>query len=142
MINLTNFSVHGLSSSCSTSAAVATGEDIKPGPAPSSKASIEAIPRIKAKGTGNDCSICLEELKVDEEAREMPCKHFFHSGCVEKWLLIHGSCPVCRFLMPAEAVDSRGGDGGQGSLEVGSVQNPAQSGSSQGDNDPPAQGMD
>ncbi|XWS30250.1 hypothetical protein CRYUN_Cryun24cG0100400 [Craigia yunnanensis] len=93
------------------------GEDNKPGPAPASKASIEAMPRIKVKGSGNDCSICLEEFKVDEEAREMPCKHVFHSGCVEKWLRIHGSCPVCRFLMPAEEAESTGDGDGLGSFE-------------------------
>ncbi|XP_022740524.1 E3 ubiquitin-protein ligase RING1-like [Durio zibethinus] len=101
------------------------GEYNKPGPAPASKASIEAMPRIKVKGTGNDCSICLEEFKVDEEAREMPCKHLFHSGCVEKWLQIHGSCPVCRFLMPSEEAESGGGgiggDDGLGNLEGGEI---------------------
>ncbi|XWS40888.1 hypothetical protein CRYUN_Cryun17cG0034700 [Craigia yunnanensis] len=93
------------------------GEDNKPGPAPASNASIEAMPRIKVKGSGNDCSICLEEFKVDEEAREMPCKHVFHSDCVEKWLRIQGSYPVFRFLMPAEEVESGGGGEGLGSFE-------------------------
>ncbi|XVF58285.1 hypothetical protein PTKIN_Ptkin07bG0052700 [Pterospermum kingtungense] len=96
------------------------GEESKHGPAPASKASIEAMPMIKVdRSSGNvDCSICLEEFKVDEEAREMPCKHVFHSGCVEKWLLIHGSCPVCRFLMPSEEAENRGGgNGGQGGIE-------------------------
>ncbi|KAE8704978.1 putative Ribosomal protein L34e superfamily protein [Hibiscus syriacus] len=89
----------------------------KLGPAPASKASIEAMPRIKVKESGGDCSICLEEFEVDEEAREMPCKHVFHSGCIEKWLQIHGSCPVCRFLMPAKTVETEEGDGGRRRLE-------------------------
>ncbi|EOY03485.1 RING/U-box superfamily protein [Theobroma cacao] len=83
------------------------------------------MPRIKVKESGKDCSICLEEFKVDEEARETPCKHVFHSGCVEKWLRIHGSCPVCRFFMPAEEEESggdrSGGDRGQESLEGGEI---------------------
>ncbi|XVE68154.1 hypothetical protein DITRI_Ditri09bG0046300 [Diplodiscus trichospermus] len=97
------------------------GEDIKPGPAPVSKASIEAMARIKVKESGNDCVICLEEFKVGEEAREMPCKHVFHSGCVEKWLQILGSGPLCRFLMPAaEEAESGVGvsGGGLGSIEA------------------------
>ncbi|KAK8644334.1 hypothetical protein V6N13_123644 [Hibiscus sabdariffa] len=89
----------------------------KLGPAPASEASIEAMPRIKVKESCGDCSICLEGYEVDEEVREMPCNHFFHSGCIEKWLRIHGSCPICRFLMPAETVETGGGDGGRGSLE-------------------------
>ncbi|XP_022774498.1 E3 ubiquitin-protein ligase RING1-like [Durio zibethinus] len=99
------------------SGGVGVGQDNKPGPAPASKASIEAMPRIKVKGSGIDCSICLEAFKEDEEAREMPCKHVFHSGCVEKWLGIHGSCPVCRFLMPSEEAESGGGSGGLGTFE-------------------------
>ncbi|KAE8735823.1 putative Ribosomal protein L34e superfamily protein [Hibiscus syriacus] len=69
------------------------------------------MPKIKVRESGRDCSICLEEFEVDGEGREMPCKHVFHSGCIEKWLQIHGSCPVCRFLMPAETVEVGGGRG-------------------------------
>ncbi|KAB2011383.1 hypothetical protein ERO13_D09G014000v2 [Gossypium hirsutum] len=86
----------------------------KLGPAPASKDSIEAMPRIKVKESGNDCCVCLEEFEVEEEAREMPCKHVFHSGCIEKWLLIHGLCPVCRFLMPPETAEIGGGEGNGG----------------------------
>ncbi|KAE8694449.1 putative Ribosomal protein L34e superfamily protein [Hibiscus syriacus] len=93
----------------------------KPGAAPASKASIEAMPKIKVKESGRDCSICLEEFGVDEEAREMPCKHVFHSGCIQKWLQIHGSCPICRFLMPADTVETGGGDGGRRSSEDAEV---------------------
>ncbi|GMI99239.1 hypothetical protein HRI_003593200 [Hibiscus trionum] len=92
----------------------------KPGPAPASRASIEAMRRMKVEESGGDCSICLEEFQVDEEAREMPCKHVFHSGCIEKWLRIHGSCPVCRYLMPvAETAERGGGDGGRRRLDGG-----------------------
>ncbi|KAB2064382.1 hypothetical protein ERO13_A09G015200v2 [Gossypium hirsutum] len=85
--------------------------DNKPGPAPASKASTEAMQRIKVEESGKDCCIFLEEFEVEEEAREMPCKHVFHSGCIEKWLLIHGLCPVCRFMMPPETTETGGGDG-------------------------------
>ncbi|MBA0766713.1 hypothetical protein Gotri_015731, partial [Gossypium trilobum] len=81
----------------------------KLGPAPASKDSIEAMRRIKVKESGKDCCVCLEEFEVEEEAREMPCKHVFRSGCIEKWLLIHGLCPVCRFLMPPETAEIGGG---------------------------------
>lgn len=74
----------------------------KSGVSPATKASIEAMPRVVVTEEGTDCSICLEDYEVGGEAREMPCKHRFHSGCIEKWLGIHGSCPICRFLMPVE----------------------------------------
>ena len=32
----------------------------------------------------------------------MPCKHEFHSACIENWLRVRRSCPLCRFAMPLE----------------------------------------
>ncbi|KAI6686419.1 hypothetical protein NL676_032332 [Syzygium grande] len=62
-----------------------------------------------------ECAICMEEF---EEGREMPCGHRFHGGCIERWLGIHGTCPVCRYQMPVdEAAAARNGwedDGEEG----------------------------
>ncbi|KAI5341200.1 PREDICTED: E3 [Prunus dulcis] len=68
--------------------------------AAASKASIDAMPRVTVTSQGAECSICLEGLEVGAEAREMPCKHRFHSLCIELWLGRRGSCPLCRFSMP------------------------------------------
>ncbi|XP_028779601.1 E3 ubiquitin-protein ligase MPSR1-like [Neltuma alba] len=84
---------------------VLQGLSVKPGVLPASKDSIQAMPRVVVTEEGTDCSICLEAYEVGGEAREMPCKHKFHSGCIEKWLGIHGSCPICRYAMPAEEED-------------------------------------
>ncbi|KAL3844666.1 hypothetical protein ACJIZ3_002069 [Penstemon smallii] len=76
----------------------------KEGPLPASKASIDSLPRVQVLEPGLECPICLSEYEVKEkeEVKEMPCRHRFHSGCIVKWLGIHGSCPVCRFGMPVE----------------------------------------
>ncbi|KAI9180157.1 hypothetical protein LWI28_001841 [Acer negundo] len=43
------------------------------------------------------CSICLCEYKDLEMLRMMPeCSHFFHLLCIDAWLKLNGSCPVCR----------------------------------------------
>ncbi|KAG2376831.1 hypothetical protein LR48_Vigan06g107200 [Vigna angularis] len=75
----------------------------KGGRPPASKESIEAMPSVEV-GEGEDleCVVCLEEFEVGVVAKEMPCKHKFHGDCIEKWLGLHGSCPVCRYEMPVE----------------------------------------
>lgn len=72
------------------------------GPLLASKGSVATMPRIAVteEERGRECAICLEEFEVGCEAQEMPCKHHFHSGCMEKWLGMQGTCPVHRFLMP------------------------------------------
>ncbi|CAA3013805.1 E3 ubiquitin-protein ligase RING1-like [Olea europaea var. sylvestris] len=89
----------------------------KEGPLPASKASIESLPVVKVTEPDLECSICLEEFEVDGEVKEMPCKHKFHSGCIDKWLGLHGSCPVCRYKMPVE--DKKEGESGEDELRRG-----------------------
>ncbi|CAN6448327.1 unnamed protein product [Victoria cruziana] len=48
------------------------------------------------KDTGSECSICLAEYKEKEEVRELPCSHTFHLRCINKWLRIISSCPLCK----------------------------------------------
>ncbi|AAG26956.1 RING zinc finger protein, putative [Arabidopsis thaliana] len=43
------------------------------------------------------CPICLSEYASKETVRCMPeCDHCFHVQCIDEWLKIHSSCPVCR----------------------------------------------
>lgn len=76
----------------------------KNGQPPASKASIEAMPSVEIGEDNKDgeCAICLEVWEPGAVVKEMPCKHRFHGNCVEKWLKIHGNCPVCRYKMPVD----------------------------------------
>ncbi|CAH2037786.1 unnamed protein product [Thlaspi arvense] len=77
----------------------------KQGRSPASKASVESMPRVvigEDKERGGSCAICLEEWSEGDVAAEMPCKHKFHSKCVEEWLGVHATCPLCRYEMPVE----------------------------------------
>ncbi|URD89623.1 zinc finger family protein [Musa troglodytarum] len=42
------------------------------------------------------CCICLAKYVDNEELRELPCSHFFHKDCVDKWLKINALCPLCK----------------------------------------------
>ncbi|KAJ9537386.1 hypothetical protein OSB04_030119 [Centaurea solstitialis] len=42
------------------------------------------------------CCICLAKYANNDELRELPCSHFFHKNCVDKWLKINASCPLCK----------------------------------------------
>ncbi|CAL9761790.1 unnamed protein product [Musa acuminata subsp. burmannicoides] len=42
------------------------------------------------------CCICLAKYVDNDELRELPCTHFFHKDCVDKWLKINALCPLCK----------------------------------------------
>ncbi|KAK4350947.1 hypothetical protein RND71_030260 [Anisodus tanguticus] len=43
------------------------------------------------------CPICLAEYQPKETLRTIPeCQHCFHADCIDEWLLLNASCPVCR----------------------------------------------
>lgn len=43
------------------------------------------------------CPICLSEYHVKESVRCIPeCLHCFHAECIDEWLKMNGSCPICR----------------------------------------------
>ncbi|XP_057976303.1 putative RING-H2 finger protein ATL69 isoform X2 [Malania oleifera] len=43
------------------------------------------------------CSICLSEYKAKDMVRCVPeCNHCFHSDCIDEWLRMSATCPLCR----------------------------------------------
>ncbi|KAK7394851.1 hypothetical protein VNO78_15392 [Psophocarpus tetragonolobus] len=44
-----------------------------------------------------ECCICLSDYDDGAELRELPCNHHFHCTCIDKWLLINATCPLCKF---------------------------------------------
>ncbi|KAJ4809734.1 RING-H2 finger protein ATL32 [Rhynchospora pubera] len=50
------------------------------------------------------CAICLSVLKIGDMVKQLPvCKHFFHIECIDKWLRLHSTCPMCRSTVLADA---------------------------------------
>nr|KYP68217.1 RING finger protein 126 family [Cajanus cajan] len=67
---------------------------------PASKAAIESMPTVEIGEalvqTDAHCAVCKEAFELHAEARELPCKHIYHSDCILPWLSMRNSCPVCR----------------------------------------------
>mmetsp|Transcript_12582 Transcript_12582/g.37821 ORF Transcript_12582/g.37821 Transcript_12582/m.37821 type:complete len:987 (+) Transcript_12582:235-3195(+) len=43
-----------------------------------------------------ECTVCLGEWEEGDLLRTLPCDHFFHAKCIDRWLSRHSSCPICR----------------------------------------------
>ncbi|XP_027353385.1 RING-H2 finger protein ATL70-like [Abrus precatorius] len=51
----------------------------------------------KSDSTATCCSICLADYKGTDMLRVLPgCRHQFHIKCIDPWLRLHPTCPVCR----------------------------------------------
>lgn len=48
------------------------------------------------------CAICFADYEVGDHLRLLPCRHPFHSSCVDPYLLCHSTrCPLCRLDLAA-----------------------------------------
>lgn len=43
-----------------------------------------------------ECCVCLCEYEDGTELRELWCRHHFHEACIDKWLRINATCPLCK----------------------------------------------
>ncbi|KAH7068077.1 hypothetical protein BKA63DRAFT_478391 [Paraphoma chrysanthemicola] len=108
---------------------ITTSDDSAPVALDASSSTDEATSTTKSagesKGKGKkvfDCSICAQDIEVpvipagaDESAVGMggtsmilqrrqymvtPCRHIFHTGCLEGWMRYRLMCPNCREVLP------------------------------------------
>ncbi|KAL6132163.1 hypothetical protein ACLB2K_070534 [Fragaria x ananassa] len=43
------------------------------------------------------CSICLSDYRPKETLKTIPeCQHCFHANCIDEWLKLNATCPICR----------------------------------------------
>jgi E3 ubiquitin-protein ligase RNF115/126 len=90
------------------------------GTPPAMKEAIEALPCMRIE-VASICAVCLDDFEISTEAKELPCKHHFHGGCILPWLELHSTCPVCRYQLPAEETKDNGESTGEGTGESVSV---------------------
>uniref|UniRef100_A0A0D6QWC7 RING-type E3 ubiquitin transferase n=1 Tax=Araucaria cunninghamii TaxID=56994 RepID=A0A0D6QWC7_ARACU len=77
------------------------------GTPPAAKAAVEAMPTVNItldhlNSDAGQCAVCKDTFEEGASARQMPCKHMYHSECILPWLDLHSTCPVCRYEMPTE----------------------------------------
>ena len=56
---------------------------------------ISMIPSKMNTSTKEDCSICLEPVKVAEMIKSLSCGHEFHKDCIDQSLKASKKCPYC-----------------------------------------------
>ena len=40
------------------------------------------------------CAVCYEDMALGEEVRRLPCLHYFHRACIDRWLKVKATCPL------------------------------------------------
>jgi len=68
-----------------------------------------------------ECCLCMERFEESDEVRVLPCSHYFHKDCVDRWFATKRyqarSCPLCKRdpLISADGssrpVEAMGNDG-------------------------------
>ncbi|XP_051203932.1 uncharacterized protein [Lolium perenne] len=57
-----------------------------------------------AAGGKAECAVCIVEFRDGDLVRLLPrCGHRFHAACVDAWLRLHSTCPLCRADVVAPA---------------------------------------
>ncbi|CAD6245731.1 unnamed protein product [Miscanthus lutarioriparius] len=49
----------------------------------------------KQDGNMEQCVICRVEFDEGESLVALPCKHPYHSECINQWLQLNKVCPMC-----------------------------------------------
>eukprot|EP01017_Pseudomicrothorax_dubius_P011038 TRINITY_DN14056_c0_g1_i2.p1 TRINITY_DN14056_c0_g1~~TRINITY_DN14056_c0_g1_i2.p1 ORF type:complete len:300 (+),score=14.07 TRINITY_DN14056_c0_g1_i2:73-972(+) len=57
----------------------------------------------------SECIICRSPYEPGDEVMRMRChpSHYFHVECIRSWLLIRGTCPVCRVRVDRASEESQ-----------------------------------
>lgn len=57
----------------------------------------QTITALQSMEVSNGCAICLVNFAPETNLEIMPtCGHYYHSECIQKWIGVHSTCPVCR----------------------------------------------
>ncbi|KAJ2807199.1 hypothetical protein H4R21_000572 [Coemansia helicoidea] len=61
-----------------------------------------------------NCAVCLDDFAAGDTVRQLPCQHYFHTACIDPWLLSNSAvCPLCNFDVGATFDASKEGSAEQ-----------------------------
>lgn len=64
------------------------------------KKEFQSLPhrKVKAENDGEECPICMCQYIRNQRLRVLPCSHYYHTRCIERWLTKMSTlCPMCRY---------------------------------------------
>lgn len=75
---------------------------------PNPERKINLNPSVLENDLEEECHLCLENMKQGNQVITLPCRHLFHSSCVEQ-LIVHQHivCPLCRRSIPLEVSEEK-----------------------------------
>lgn len=78
--------------------------DIVPPPTeveePAASWHLEDVDAACALDHGKECPVeCAICFKTPTLWRTLPCEHVFCAACADAWLMLHGTCPMCRHVV-------------------------------------------
>ncbi|MCO5570295.1 hypothetical protein L7F22_024013 [Adiantum nelumboides] len=85
-------------------------DSTRKGAPPASKATVEGLSTVFVQQKDLDdgsalCAVCKDVMTFNESAKQLPCLHLYHTGCILPWLDERNSCPVCRYELPTDDPD-------------------------------------
>lgn len=86
-------------------------QEERKGAPPASAKALAKIPKVNITAddiqeqSNKECTICLDTHAVGSQGCKLPCGHLFHPDCIEDWLNIHCTCPVCHFEIETDDAD-------------------------------------
>lgn len=97
-----------------------SAEELKKLPCFEYRAVAVAVAVEKSSNNPIDCAVCLENFKKGDNCRLLPnCNHFFHSQCIDSWLLKTPICPICRTFAGPPKISSFSGRGSEIPRDLG-----------------------
>ncbi|CAI9100436.1 OLC1v1037545C1 [Oldenlandia corymbosa var. corymbosa] len=73
---------------------------------------LPTVARDRMMAGGGCCAVCMEGFKSGGAGgKQVPCGHVFHANCIDRWLSVQNSCPLCRF-----SINTAGQGGGSSAI--------------------------